>query len=277
MRAFVNSPNAWRPPYAPTTLPVRPLRRRMGHPRTAAQPGRKARSTAQVACTPDRGRRLDAVFYLLRSGCSWRMLPKEYPPWQRVYYHFRRWRIDGRLRRAHDRLREESRRTQAPHPSGYQWAGVGCEGSWCRPPRPGRRKAVGERGVGAAETGAALGRRSVHGWIPRVVRAPVWVARGGTTPPRPAVVALRVRGEAARLSTVTSPLGCGAHLRLAWSAATSEQGLRKVARDRRGYDLRRDEPDHAAQAGAGGVKHLHLPGAPDPGLQNSLSETVLQT
>src|SRR5215211_3945992 len=58
MRAFVNAPNAWRPPYAPTTLPVRPLRRRMGHPRTAAQPGRKARSTAQVACTPDRGRRL---------------------------------------------------------------------------------------------------------------------------------------------------------------------------------------------------------------------------
>ena len=51
----------------------------------------------------------DAVFYLLRSGCSWRMLPREYPPWQTVYYHFRRWRIDGRLRRAHGRLREEVR------------------------------------------------------------------------------------------------------------------------------------------------------------------------
>lgn len=31
----------------------------------------------------------NAVFYLLRSGCSWRMLPKEYPPWQTVYYHLR--------------------------------------------------------------------------------------------------------------------------------------------------------------------------------------------
>ena len=31
----------------------------------------------------------NAVFYLLRSGCAWRMLPKEYPPWQTVYYHFR--------------------------------------------------------------------------------------------------------------------------------------------------------------------------------------------
>ena len=44
----------------------------------------------------------DAVFYLLRSGCSWRMLPREYPPWQTIYYHFRKWRIDDRLRRAHD-------------------------------------------------------------------------------------------------------------------------------------------------------------------------------
>ena len=55
---------------------------------------------------------VDAVFYLLRSGCSWRMLPREYPPWQTVYHHFRKWRLDGRLRRAHDRLREEVRRAE---------------------------------------------------------------------------------------------------------------------------------------------------------------------
>ena len=48
----------------------------------------------------------DAVFYLLRSGCSWRMLPKEYPPWQTVYYHFRKWRIEGRLRRSHTSRKE---------------------------------------------------------------------------------------------------------------------------------------------------------------------------
>ena len=57
-------------------------------------------------------RMVDAVFYLLRSGCSWRMLPREYPPWQTVYYHFRKWRLDGRLRRAHDWLREEVRRAE---------------------------------------------------------------------------------------------------------------------------------------------------------------------
>jgi putative transposase len=54
----------------------------------------------------------DAVFYLLRSGCAWRMLPKEYPPWQTVYYHFRKWPRDGRLRQAHDRLREVVREAE---------------------------------------------------------------------------------------------------------------------------------------------------------------------
>jgi len=55
----------------------------------------------------------DAVFYLLRSGCAWRMLPREFPPWQTVYYHFWKWRRDGRLRRrAHDRLREALREAE---------------------------------------------------------------------------------------------------------------------------------------------------------------------
>jgi transposase len=47
------------------------------------------------------------------------MLPKEYPPWQTVYYHFRRWRIDGRLHRAHDRLRDAVREAEGRerHPS----------------------------------------------------------------------------------------------------------------------------------------------------------------
>ena len=62
----------------------------------------------------------DAVFYLLRSGCAWRMLPREYPPWQTVYYHFRKWRLDGQLRQAHGRLQGAVREAEgrARDPSG---------------------------------------------------------------------------------------------------------------------------------------------------------------
>jgi putative transposase len=51
----------------------------------------------------------DAVFYLLRSGCAWRILPREFPPWPTVYARFRRWRVSGTLRRAHDTLRARVR------------------------------------------------------------------------------------------------------------------------------------------------------------------------
>ena len=52
---------------------------------------------------------LDAIFYLLRSGCSWRMLPKDFPPWQTVYHYLRRWKIDGTWERIHTTLREQVR------------------------------------------------------------------------------------------------------------------------------------------------------------------------
>jgi putative transposase len=38
---------------------------------------------------------LDAIFYIVRSGCAWRLLPHDFPPWSTVYYHFRRFRLRG--------------------------------------------------------------------------------------------------------------------------------------------------------------------------------------
>src|SRR3954464_15416713 len=38
---------------------------------------------------------LDAIFSLLRTGCPWRYWPRDFPPWQTVYYHFRRFRLTG--------------------------------------------------------------------------------------------------------------------------------------------------------------------------------------
>lgn len=52
---------------------------------------------------------LDAIFYVVRTGCQWRALPHEYPPWPTVYYWFRQWRLDGTWRRLHDALREQLR------------------------------------------------------------------------------------------------------------------------------------------------------------------------
>ncbi len=52
---------------------------------------------------------LDAVFYVLKSGCAWRLLPRDFPPWKTVYDWFRRWRIDGTWGRLNTVLRERLR------------------------------------------------------------------------------------------------------------------------------------------------------------------------
>jgi putative transposase len=52
---------------------------------------------------------LDAIFYVLRSGCQWRMLPHDFPRWPTVYYYFRKWRIDGIWERINQAIRERLR------------------------------------------------------------------------------------------------------------------------------------------------------------------------
>ena len=47
--------------------------------------------------------------YLNRTGCPWRYLPADFPPWQTVYWHFAAWRDDGTLARLHDALRAQVR------------------------------------------------------------------------------------------------------------------------------------------------------------------------
>lgn len=48
---------------------------------------------------------VNALFYQARTGCSWRSLPHEFPPWEVVWDHFRRWRDNGTLERLHSALR----------------------------------------------------------------------------------------------------------------------------------------------------------------------------
>ena len=52
----------------------------------------------------------DAIFYILRSGCPWRMLPCDFPPWPTDYYHFRRFRLGGLWHRVFAALRVAERK-----------------------------------------------------------------------------------------------------------------------------------------------------------------------
>lgn len=60
--------------------------------------------------TTDVRKVLDAVFYLNRTGCGWRYLPKEFPPWPTVYDYFSRWRAAGVLERVREQLSRHARR-----------------------------------------------------------------------------------------------------------------------------------------------------------------------
>ena len=52
---------------------------------------------------------LNAIFYVVRSGCAWRLLPHDFPPWKTVYHYFRSWRLDGTWERMHTALRKRVR------------------------------------------------------------------------------------------------------------------------------------------------------------------------
>ena len=60
----------------------------------------------------DRRAVVNAIFYITRSGCQWRMLPKDYPPWQTVYDYFKQWCEDGTWEKVLDVLNEKDRLRQ---------------------------------------------------------------------------------------------------------------------------------------------------------------------
>jgi putative transposase len=76
---------------------VIPIRRGSGRPRKT-----------------DLRRVIDAIFYISRSGCQYRMLPRDFPPWNTVYYYLAKWKQDGTLEAIHDTLREKVRQKDRP-------------------------------------------------------------------------------------------------------------------------------------------------------------------
>lgn len=58
---------------------------------------------------------INAILYLLVSGIQWRMMPKDFPKWESVYYYFRKWQKEGRWERVHEHLRAEVREQEGRH------------------------------------------------------------------------------------------------------------------------------------------------------------------
>jgi transposase len=77
----------------------------------ADMPGRRGRPRIWP-----RRRIIEAILYLDRTGCAWRYLPADFPPWQTVYTYFATWRDDGTLARLHRELRAQVRAAAGRQP-----------------------------------------------------------------------------------------------------------------------------------------------------------------
>ena len=82
---------------------------------------------------------LDAIFYVLRTGCQWGFLPKDFPPKSTVWGYYDQWRHDGTLDAIHDKLRELVRKKE-------------------RPGRPRRTASIDSQSVDTSSGGQARGR-----------------------------------------------------------------------------------------------------------------------
>lgn len=69
-----------------------------------------------------RRRVVDAILYVNRTGCAWRQLPHDFPPWATVFWCFKKWREDGVVDRVHDALRDQVRDAEGRDPM----ASAGC-------------------------------------------------------------------------------------------------------------------------------------------------------
>jgi putative transposase len=67
----------------------------------------------------DLRRVVNAIFYVMRTGCQWEYLPHEYPNYNSVFYHFRKWRRNGTWEQINTQLRKQVRQRcrRKPNPS----------------------------------------------------------------------------------------------------------------------------------------------------------------
>src|ERR1039458_214977 len=66
---------------------------------------------------------VDALLYVVKTGCQWRQMPANFPPWQSVHQQFRAWRDDGTWERLGKTLREQGRKAQRGYDAGKKIKG----------------------------------------------------------------------------------------------------------------------------------------------------------
>lgn len=97
---------------------------------------------------------LNAILYLVRTGCQWRMLPKDFPPWSTVHTWYRRWCRDGTWERLNEALRQQVRRRAGRDPSPRSSA-VDSQSV----------KTAGQGGAKGYDAGKKVAGRKRHLWV----------------------------------------------------------------------------------------------------------------
>ena len=97
---------------------------------------------------------VNAIFYLVRSGCAWRMIPNDLPPWRICYHYFSKWKHEGVWETIHDRLRDIVRTHHGKKK--------------LQPPRSWTRKVLKqltmEESVAMMQANASWGARGTYSW-----------------------------------------------------------------------------------------------------------------
>src|SRR5450755_2803744 len=244
----------------------------------AAKTGGRPRTTDTRAV-------LNGIFYLLRSGCQWRLLPHEFPPWGTVYYYFRSWDNAGvwvHLQRAlYEQTRVAAGRETCPSVVIMDGQSVkttergGVRGFDGHKRIKGRKRHILVDTLGLpiasrvepANMSDKTRRSPSGGWVEPSVsqdshgdgrcRSHQWQARPGDLARRGLEVA-DLQTAAASLQDHRTHLDCGAHVRLARPQSSIQQGLR-VSGANIGDSARHCRHPSYAQSPGTGMKLLKRP------------------